>query len=151
MNKQRVGQTLCCCSLVTACDDDTGLRGLSAHHVYAGRLFVGKGHATDGGLRFLLDFCLGLGRTVPMAEEETAVLHLFLELFVVVTFVDTLVAILACFFEDVLLDVLQELLDIVDDAFQGTRLLFEGVAAHDLDGAVLQVAGTQYQAYGHTL
>ncbi len=101
--------------LITAGDDDAVFGGFAADHVGAGRLLVGKGHATDGGLRLFLDLSLGLGRAVPMAEEETAVLHLLLELLVVVALVNALVAILASFLEDVLLDILQQLLDIFCD------------------------------------
>ena len=38
---------------------------------------------------------------------------------------------------DVVLDLLEELGDVVGDAFEGVRLLGEGVAASYLDGALL--------------
>ena len=88
---------------------------LAADHIDARSLLVGKGHAADSGLCLFLDLCLGLGSAVPVAEEETAVLHLLLELLVVVALVNALVAILASFLEDVLLDILQQLLDIFCD------------------------------------
>ena len=86
-----------------------------------------------------------------MAEEETAVLDALLELLVVVALVDVLVAILAGLLEDVLLNVVQQLLDILGNTLQRTRLLLERITAHHLDGAVLQVAGTQHKAYGNSL
>ena len=86
-----------------------------------------------------------------MAEEEAAILHTLLELLVVVALIDALITIAACLLEDVLLNVFQQLLHIVCDAFQGTSLLLKRIAAHELDGAILQVASTQHKAYGHTL
>ena len=70
-------------SLIAAGNDDAGLGGLAAHHVDAWRLLYAEGHAANGGLSLFLDLSLGLGRAVPVAEEETAVLHLLLELLVV--------------------------------------------------------------------
>ena len=52
--------------------------------------------------------------------------------------------------EDVLLDVLEQILDILGNALNAAGLLLECVSAHHFDGAVLQVAGTENQAYGHT-
>ena len=101
--------------LVAAGNDDAILGGFATDHIGTGRLLVSEGYATDGSLRLFLDLCLGLGRAVPVADEETAVLHLLLELLVVVALVNALVAILASFLEDVLLDILQQLLDIFCD------------------------------------
>ena len=93
--------------LITAGDDDAGLRGLAADHIDTGSLFDAEGHATDGGLCLFLDLCLGLGCAVPVAEEEAAVLDLLLELLVFVSLVDTVIAIGLGLLEDILLDVLQ--------------------------------------------
>ena len=69
--------------LITSCDDDTGYGWLAAYHIYTWSLLVSEWHATDGSLSLLLDLCLGLGCTVPVAEEETAILYTLLELLVV--------------------------------------------------------------------
>ena len=86
-----------------------------------------------------------------MAEEEAAVLYALLELFIVVALVDVGIAILASFLEDVVLYVVKHLLHSLCDAIKRKRFFFQSVAAHNLDGAVLQVAAADGKTHGHTL
>ena len=137
--------------LIAACDDDAIFGGFAADHVGARGLLVSERHAADGGLCLFLDLCFGLGSAVPVAEEETAVLDTLLEFLVVVALVDAFVAILAGFFENVLLDFVQKTFHILCDALDRAGFLFQCVAAHHFDGAVLQVACTQHETYGNTL
>ena len=131
--------------LIAAGDDDAGLRGFAADHIDTRSLLDAEGYATDGGLRLFLDLCLGLGCAVPVAEEESAVLYLLLELLIVVALKDVGIAIVLSLFEDVGLDVVEQLLYVFGDSLDRTGLLLQCITTHDLDGAVLQVAGTQYQ------
>lgn len=102
--------------LVASGDDNATLGGFSADHVDTRRLFISERNAADGGLSLFLDFCFGLGRAVPVAEEEAAVLDFLLELLVVVALIYALVAVFACFLEDVVLDVFKQLFYIFNDA-----------------------------------
>lgn len=96
----------------------TALGRFAAYHVDTGSLLVCKRHAAYRGLGVFLDFSLGLGRAVPVAKEETAVLHFLLEFLVVVALIHALVTILARFFEYVLLYVIEQLTGIFHDTVQ---------------------------------
>ena len=137
--------------LITSCDDDTCYGWLAAYHIYTWSLLVCEWHATDSSLSLLLDLCLGLGCTVPMAEEETTVLHTLLELLVVVALVNVSITVSTSLLEDILLDVFQHILYALYDAVEANVLLLQCITTHDFDGVVLQVTSTHSQTDRNTL
>ena len=137
--------------LVCSCNQHACFGRLSAHHVHAFCLLEHERHTTDGCLCLFLDLSLCFFCTVPMAEEEAAILDSLLELLVVVTLVDVSITIVNCLLVDVLLDVVEQVFDILLDAFDGHILLFERVATHHLHKTLLQVSCTQHKAYRHAL
>ncbi len=84
-----------------------------------------------------------------MAEEEAAVLDASLEVVVGVADVCLGVAALNGLAVDVVLDFLEEGVYVVGYSGEGRGVLFESVAAHYLDGAVLDVARAYHEAYRH--
>ena len=112
-------------SLVTSCYDDTGHGWLAANHIYTRSLLVSEWHATDSCLCLLLDLCLGFGCTVPVAEEETAILHALLELLVVVALVYVSITVSTGFLEDVLLNLVEQVLHALYDAIEADVLLLQ--------------------------
>ena len=86
-----------------------------------------------------------------MAEEEAAVLDACLEVVVGVADVCLGVAALHGLAVDVVLDFLEEGVYVVGDSGQWRGVLFESVATHYLDGAVLDVARAYHEAHGHSL
>ena len=137
--------------LITSCDDDTGYGWLAAYHIYTWSLLVSERHAADGSLSLLLNLSLGLGCTVPMAEEETTVLHTLLELLVVVALINVSITVSTSFLEDIFLDVFQHILYALNDTVEAYVLLLQGITAHDFDGVVLQVTATHSQTNRNTL
>ena len=77
------------------------------------------GDAADGRLGFLLDPGLGLRRAVPVAEQESALLDLFLELVPSVHLADVFGAEREGAVVDALLDVVQQADDPPVQALQG--------------------------------
>ena len=134
-------------SLVRTSDNHAAFRWLTSNHVHTRSLLNSEWHASYCGLSLLLDSCLSLGSTVPVAQEESTILNLLLELLVVLALVDVSITIVLSLLEDVLLDVLKQLLYILSYSVDRACLLLKSVAAHLLDGAVLQVASTQNQTY----
>ncbi len=111
-----------------------------------------EGDAADGGFGFRLDALLGFRGAVPVAEEEAAFgFQQLLEFVVGVHLGDHAVAEGERLAVDVLLDVGEELFDVRLDAVEGKGFLGEGVAAGNLDGAVLQVALAYGEANGDAL
>ena len=89
---------------------------INVSYIHTRCLLYAERHAADSGLSLLLNLSLGLGSTVPVAQEESTVLHLLLELLVVLALVDVSVTIVLSLLEYVLLDVLKQLLYILSDA-----------------------------------
>ena len=86
-----------------------------------------------------------------MAEEETAILNLLLEFFVVFTLVDVRITEVFCLLEDVVLYVIEEVFHVVNDAIEAYTVLFERVSAHNLNGIVLQITTTHRQTDWYSL
>ena len=86
-----------------------------------------------------------------MSEQEAALLNLLLELIPCVDLVGHVQALLQGLVIDVLLNLLKQILDILLDALERCAVLLERVTAHDLDGALLNVARTQNQTHRHSL
>ena len=86
-----------------------------------------------------------------MGQDKAAFLNLLLELVVGVHAGDAGVAVVQRLLVNVLLDVFQQVLDILLDAVARAGFLLQRVAAHHLDGVVLQVTATHDETYGHTL
>ena len=84
--------------------------------------------------------------SVPMAEEEAAVLDALLELIVIVTLINPRVTIGLGFLEHVLLDVLQKLLHALNNAVNRHGFFLQRVAAHYFKRVVLKVTTTHHEA-----
>ena len=138
-------------ALIASCDDDPVLGRLAAHHVDAFSLFHAKGHAPDGGLRVFLDFCFCFFGSVPVTQEEAAVLYPFLKLFVVVALIDVCVPEGKCLLEDVLLDVVEKRLHVFHYSVDRNCVFLQGVTSHHLHRTVLKVFAAQYKSYGYAL
>ena len=109
--------------LIASCNQYTAFRWLAAYHINTRSLLEHERHAAYCSLCLFLDFSLGLGCSVPMAEEETAILYFLLKLLVVVALVDVVVAELESFGEDVVLNLVEEVLYTVDDTINADSLL----------------------------
>ena len=86
-----------------------------------------------------------------MSHNETTLFDLFLELFVSVDCSSQLAAMVQCFLEDIILNIVEKCLNVFFNAFDSHCRFFEGVTTHNFDSAVFEVASTQNEAYGHTL
>ena len=95
--------------LVGSCNDNTVFSRLATYHVGARSLFEHEWNTTDCSLCVLLYLGFCLFCTIPMAEEETAILNLLLEFFVVLTLVDVRITEVFCLLEDVVLYVIEEI------------------------------------------
>ena len=71
---------------ISSSNQHVALRRFSADHIDARSLLVCKRHTTYCCLCLFLDTCLGLSSTVPMTEEESAVLDFLLELLVIIAY-----------------------------------------------------------------
>ena len=127
--------------LVGPCNEHTCLGRLAAHHVGAFGLFKHEGHTADGGLRVFLNLGLGLFGAVPVAEEEAAFLDALLELVVVGSLVYVGIAERYGLLVDVLLDVVEQVLDVILNAFNRHIFFFQSVTAHHFHKSFLQVSG----------
>lgn len=68
--------------LIISGEDDPLGRRLACDHTYSGSLVSIERYASDCGLGLLLDLLFGLGCSVPMSENESALFDLFLEFLV---------------------------------------------------------------------
>ena len=127
--------------LVCPSNQYTMLGRFSAHHIHTFRLLEHEWNAANGCLRVLLDFSLGFFGAVPVAEEEAAFLDALLEFIVVVALVDVGIAIGDGFLLDVLLNVVEQVLDVLLNAFNRHIFFFQCVTAHHFHKSFLQVSG----------
>ena len=79
--------------------------------------------ASDGSLCLFLDLLLGLRSTVPMAEKESALCDLFLELLPCIDLADAFVTELESLCVDIVLDIVEKVCDNLRDAFLRMRSL----------------------------
>ena len=93
---------------IVAGDDDPSCGGLAGHHADAGRFVAVERNASYGGFGVGLDFLFGLSGSVPVAEEETAVLDVSLEVVVAVAYISLGGLGVAGFLVDVCLNFLEE-------------------------------------------
>ena len=123
---------------------------LPGNHVHAFCLFIGERNATYGRLRVFFNSGLCLFGSVPMAEEEAAIFHAFLEFFVVIAFVNVSIAIGTGLLKEIVLNVFQQVLHAFHDTVEADVLLFQGVTPHDFYRIVLQVATAHHETHRYT-
>ena len=137
---------------IRASEEDAACTGLASYHIDTGlkigRILWNERYATDGSLGLGLDVLFGFGGAIPMAEQEAALLDLLLELLPGIDTTNEAIAHLASLLEDVVLDLIEELDNVIDDAFLWEHLLLERVATNEFKGAILKVACTESDAYG---
>ena len=117
--------------LVASRNQHTALSRLARYHIHTRCLLESEWHTTDCCLCFFLDLCLGLGSTVPVAEEEATILNLLLELLVVVALIDMSITECACLLEDILLNSVKKVDNILCNTLELNSLLFK---SSDWDG-----------------
>ena len=137
--------------LVGAGEDYAAVGGFAGEDA-AAFLFGGiVGDAADGGLGEFLDLFFGLCGAVPVAEKEATFFDFGAEVVPSVDGTGVGFAEVGGALQEVALDVVHELENVVGDAFDGHGDFLQGVAAADFAGAILQVAGADGEAHGHTL
>ena len=107
-------------------------------------------YAAYGGLGLVLDFLLGLGGAVPVAEQELARLDLLLELIPAVALLYIRVSESEGFGVHIILDVVKQGADVFCNALQRHSLFLEGVSSGHLDSACGKVSGAHGKSYGHS-
>lgn len=101
---------------IVAGDDYAASRRTACNHTFAGSFVTDERYAADCCFSLLLDALLGLGRTVPVAEEEAAALDTLLKFIIRVADICFLLNVFEGFLIDVGLNVFEQGVDLVCDA-----------------------------------